>query len=354
MDDQPAQQPTSTTYARPQQPAEAFASTLPVETLTRIFELALEGFVWPDEDKGQAQRIKYGLVCRSWCSAALPLPHYVVTSSIKAERLAKMLKAARRSNHIVTSIDIAASVDEGAGRGPRIAKLLAQCPKLERLVLQSAVIGGSLLPNSVLAELLGSWPNLTSLRFHDARYGSHGAFEFKNVSAHLTELFVAASDDLDLTRALIEATSNTLKRLFIGEVLPTNGEAVVEAIKLVLPQLTSFTVLDGEQRGSTSHPTPEPTFLETALKQLTSVESLVVGLHGYDSSNLFTLLSNLKSLRHFCLEESDITNSYRTHSFAPETVISFLRSPPPALRSVKLPLLTWWRYGFDLENPLLV
>lgn len=97
-------------------------------TLTHIFGLALEDFLWPDEGKGQQQRVKYGLVWRSWCSAALSLPHYVVTSSTKAERLAELLKINRRSEDTVRFIDITSSSSEAAGRGPRVAKLLTQCP----------------------------------------------------------------------------------------------------------------------------------------------------------------------------------------------------------------------------------
>ncbi|ORY82405.1 hypothetical protein BCR35DRAFT_83338 [Leucosporidium creatinivorum] len=135
MDAQSAQQPTSTTYARPQQPAEAFAATLPVETLSRIFELALQHFEWPNEEKGQAQRVNYGLVCRSWCSAALPLPHYTVSSSAKAQRLAQVLQATDRSRQAVRSLDITSEGEKVSGRGAKIAKLLSLCPKLERLTL---------------------------------------------------------------------------------------------------------------------------------------------------------------------------------------------------------------------------
>jgi hypothetical protein len=132
MEAQPDQQPTNT---RPQQPIDAYAATLPVETLTHIFELALEGFVWPDEEKGQAHRVKYGLVCRSWCSAALLLPRWIVASSTKAERLSDLLQSIDDSHLSVRSLDLTAEKDKIAGRGVRIARLLELCPNLERFTI---------------------------------------------------------------------------------------------------------------------------------------------------------------------------------------------------------------------------
>ncbi|ORY88770.1 hypothetical protein BCR35DRAFT_329678 [Leucosporidium creatinivorum] len=40
MDKEALQQPTSTTYNRPQQPADSPAAALPAETLLQIFEIA--------------------------------------------------------------------------------------------------------------------------------------------------------------------------------------------------------------------------------------------------------------------------------------------------------------------------
>lgn len=62
---------------------------------------------------------------------------------------------------------------------------------------------------------------------------------------------------------MIRATSATLKRLFVGEVPSNMGKAVVEAIKPVLPQLTSFTIFDGPTLPSEGHKS-NALFLETA------------------------------------------------------------------------------------------
>lgn len=94
------------------------------------------------------------------------------------------------------------------------------------------------------------------------------------------------------------------------------GESVVEAIKPVLGQLTSFTMLDSEfndtwtdsQRSNASS-----TYLESAMKELKTVQTLKIGLVGYDLATLFTLLLDLNALCSLSLKYGSKLASLESH-----------------------------------------
>lgn len=130
------------------------------------------------------------------------------------------------------------------------------------------------------------------------------------------------------------------------------GEAVVEAIQPVLPQLRSFTIVDGQKLASRgpNQLYVRSAFLEVALKQLTSVESLLIGLGGYDPCNLFTLLTNMKTLRYFYLDISKESETSLLNSLSSDAAIVYLKNAPPALQSVNLPAALWWNYWWPVGD----
>ena len=78
--------------ARPHQPTDSPAASLPNETLAQILELSLEHMTLWDK---QRAKINFGKVCYTWYGVALPLRDCVVPDSNRAQSLAAVLKRGR-------------------------------------------------------------------------------------------------------------------------------------------------------------------------------------------------------------------------------------------------------------------
>ncbi|ORY57113.1 hypothetical protein BCR35DRAFT_309703 [Leucosporidium creatinivorum] len=143
MDIQPDQQPASTAYARPRQPADSPAAALPTETLQHILELALED----DEDpfERQSTRRSFSKVCYHWYTVVPSPIEYAVSSARSARKLALRLRQSTSDpGEKVRSLVIRLDAVNGVNRGGRTAKLLEACRNVEHLSidLKSALTGG--------------------------------------------------------------------------------------------------------------------------------------------------------------------------------------------------------------------
>lgn len=72
-----------------------------------------------------------------------------------------------------------------------------------------------------------------------------------------------------------------------------------------------------------------------------SIESLVIGLNGYDPSNLLTLLADLQSLHHFYLDLTKSSELPCLGLISPEAVTVYLKNAPSALQSLEFPSQLW-------------
>jgi hypothetical protein len=167
----------------------------------------------------------------------------------------------------------------------------------------------------------------------------------------LADLSFRATDNMSLAKALIAATQSTLRRLDVGEVYTTAGDAVLEIVEPVLGQLTTFTILDGERpyvwRVPLQHQSARASgaYLESALKQLTSVRALTIG---FDFANLFNLLTEIPTLRYFSLQMGSYSGRTRLKLLSSQKMVDYLKSSLPSLRSFSLPpSLAWDVWSFD-------
>ncbi|ORY84189.1 hypothetical protein BCR35DRAFT_303281 [Leucosporidium creatinivorum] len=124
-----ARRGATTTTARPQQPADAPAASLPAETLAQILDASLEGLdAW---DRQQA-RMSLAQVCAGWYGAVDLGRELAVKDSNMAERRAKsLMKGGAERRERIRSLGIMIEKD-GAGRGKRVASLVSACAQLER------------------------------------------------------------------------------------------------------------------------------------------------------------------------------------------------------------------------------
>lgn len=123
-------------------PTTSPAVSLPTETLARILELVVEDLEDSEPFTAQLYRLRFAKVCRHWCTVALPLDVYVVGSSQRAQKLAKVLEA-RPVGERPTSLDITVEpTGSKSARAGRVAALLRACPRLTTLRLDvSATLG---------------------------------------------------------------------------------------------------------------------------------------------------------------------------------------------------------------------
>ncbi|ORY57102.1 hypothetical protein BCR35DRAFT_309689 [Leucosporidium creatinivorum] len=131
MDVQPAQQPTSTTHTRIQQPADSPAAALPTETLQLILELALED----EEDPFERQRTRrsFSKVCYHCYSVAASPIEYAVSSDSSARKLALKLKQSTSQHGAkVRLLAIQSSRVNGSGT----VTLLEACQNVEHLSIE--------------------------------------------------------------------------------------------------------------------------------------------------------------------------------------------------------------------------
>jgi len=132
MEAQPLQQPTSSSYARPQQPTDPSAAALPTETLLQIFQLGMDG---QDVLKRQATRIQLSKVCYRWSQVAGSSGEYAVKSSDQAHMLASSLRQSTGGRRVRSLVLIAEEMGDGAHRTAGAA-LLKTCTAVERLDLR--------------------------------------------------------------------------------------------------------------------------------------------------------------------------------------------------------------------------
>lgn len=134
MDVQQDQQPTSSAAARPQQPADSLAASLPTETLAQILEASLERLdVWERQKAGMS----FAQVCVRWHGAVGFGKELAVKDATIAERLAKQLKAGDcLTTERVRTLSVRIEAD-GGGRSQRAARLLTVCPRLISLELKA-------------------------------------------------------------------------------------------------------------------------------------------------------------------------------------------------------------------------
>ncbi|ORY82342.1 hypothetical protein BCR35DRAFT_303734 [Leucosporidium creatinivorum] len=233
--------------------------------------------------------------------------------------------------------------------GKPIQDALASIPGMREI----EIIGTGAVPLSVLNRFFEAWPDLTSFSLYDktGRYSRRTvqntpSFAFQHPPACLVHLAIRASDNMVLTKALIGVTQATLRRPELGEVYATEGEAVLEIVKPILGQLTTFSMLDGDRPyswGLLQQPARAVgTYLQSTMKELTSVRALTIGLDGYDLANLFTLLTEIPTLRYFSLQFGSYSDKTRLKLISSQTAVEYLKSSPPSLRSMVLPPELWW------------
>jgi hypothetical protein len=119
---------------------------------------------------------------------------------------------------------------------------------------------------------------------------------------------------------------------------------LIAVIKPVLPQLVSFTMSDGEKpTGGTAaqQPRAQGTYVETALNEMSRMRYLTIGLDGFDTANLFPLLTELKELRHFTLRQwthspQEKLDNFETHAPA---LLSFIEACSSTMTTISLPLV---------------
>lgn len=138
MEAQHDQQPNSVATARPKQPTDALAASLPTETLAQIFHLALKG---SDARKKHQAKLALAKTCVGWYAAAEMGRALEVADTMKAERLGKALReqgdeSMERVRSLCVSIEIKPDFAPGYQRA---AALISACPRLEKLELQ---VGG--------------------------------------------------------------------------------------------------------------------------------------------------------------------------------------------------------------------
>jgi hypothetical protein len=134
MEDQATQQAPFAPYARPQQPTDSPAASLPTETLTRILDLGLQELK-PLER--QSVRMVFSSVCKHWWSVAPKTDELVVHGSKQAHQLSTALlneKFAFRQEAI-RALVITVCNETSPKASKLLGDLLLSCPFLERLHL---------------------------------------------------------------------------------------------------------------------------------------------------------------------------------------------------------------------------
>ncbi|ORY89088.1 hypothetical protein BCR35DRAFT_192229 [Leucosporidium creatinivorum] len=136
MEDQAVQQAPPTPYARPQQPADSPAASLPTETLTHILDLALQDLV-PLER--QTIRMVFSSVCKHWWTVASSERELVVQGSKQGfsggyGTLGKGFRDSLASCDTLTELEMYGKIEMG---GTSFAHIFTNLPKLRRIVTPS-------------------------------------------------------------------------------------------------------------------------------------------------------------------------------------------------------------------------
>ncbi|ORY82414.1 hypothetical protein BCR35DRAFT_303834 [Leucosporidium creatinivorum] len=278
MDAQPAQQPTSTTYARPQQPEDSPAAALPTETLIRILELAMEE---EDPFERQGTRRSFGGVCYHWHSVVPSPTEYAVSSATEARKLARALKlklksasedrpqvhslairlaatnsvdcsgktaqlldACRGVEHLSIDLEsaLAAVMDHCAGMGHKMYKATKKLKGLRVLELHNEAF----ITPRALSDMIIAWPSLRTLRLSSkfARYSTTGPFPPAHALRHLE-----ITADPGLIEALLPhlTSLNTPLTLVVRKTLnadPFPTSSVARALVPLASRLDEFAALD--------------------------------------------------------------------------------------------------------------
>ncbi|ORY82397.1 hypothetical protein BCR35DRAFT_303810 [Leucosporidium creatinivorum] len=132
MDAQPAQQPTSTPYARPRQPEDSPAAALPTETLIRVLELAMEA-EWSPFDR-QRMRWRFQKVSWQWWKALGEQKEYAVRTEEETQALKQALSTTGRGG-VVQSLALGMTLRDQHD-DPSPAELVVLCTAIKELKVQ--------------------------------------------------------------------------------------------------------------------------------------------------------------------------------------------------------------------------
>ncbi|ORY82320.1 hypothetical protein BCR35DRAFT_331385 [Leucosporidium creatinivorum] len=336
-----SQKPTSSTYARPRQPADSPAAALPSETLTQILELSLHDL---SPAARQDTRFAFSEVCRHWydLATATASNELFVSNSSKAERLAAslLLSSADRQRKVRTLVVEVEIKGKTTSRGKKLEKMLLCCPKLERLhltladslgerknnapsgtlgtALRSAIgkcallrtlelHGAIALPSTAFAETLSQLFNLRKFVAPTLLLQTSGGFP--NMPRKLNYLEVGYRSRETLVKTLVHASRNYLTHVRVGEVAFQFDDLLKELIPI------ADRLIEVELITETSYPTPD--YIVPFLRKLVRVQSLEIGAYGYDRSTLFAILEELRTLESFALV---LSSRLRLAHFSPNAI----------------------------------
>ncbi|ORY82384.1 hypothetical protein BCR35DRAFT_303793 [Leucosporidium creatinivorum] len=360
MEAQPAQQPTSTTYTRPQQPADAYAATLPVETLTRIFELAKEGVQDPFDR--QNMRWSFQEISCQWSIAVGKQRDYAVGYERQAEALGNALRSSGREDE-VRSLALSQKL-MGGSQGATV-ELLKLCSALKKLELirvgrfysaygdeealeamsklkevQEVVFMGA--PEALtLSRVLHAWPVLRSLRL-SCRFRNETSMLDPMPSVALQHLDIVP--DLDMIRELLlyikdsDLPRSLTVRDYQGCFRRLLDPKVAEALLPLASRLHRFSAPDPWQ--------PSPAF-DHFISSMSSLRQLEIGYSGTQplpdvdgggtGHNLppAAALRNLTSLQELVLRQTLFVQD--AAQLAP-TLVEILDAPPSSFKRIEVHL----------------
>ncbi|ORY82411.1 hypothetical protein BCR35DRAFT_352240 [Leucosporidium creatinivorum] len=376
MDAQPAQQPTSTTYARAQQPADSPAAALLTETLIRVFELALE----EEEDPFERQKLRWRFqkVSWQWSTAVGEQREYAVTTDKEAQALKRAISMTGRSDEVQSLALTTSNLD----LAPWKEELLQLCSAVNKLELSLLPPSDLALPGNVtrrapevlacskgvrkfvlndrrgytahhlfdLSGFLNSWPSLKSL---EVKIAVHQGFTWARAAPSSLQHLEIPASDLLLVRVLLphlrDPTLFRSLRIRIDPDYPsTPHESLAEELLPLANRLHRFSALGGWE--------PSTEF-EQLIGAMSSLQHLELG---YTTSNALPAdetkhnlppsasLGQLASLRELILRD---VGKAQTTTYLLATLNDLLSTPPASLKRIQLDssLTTSWPEGARAE-----